>query len=120
MTRYEKLKDRKHGYSLIPRHLIDRLSQRDITRPTAMNLAVSIADYIGFRPDKGWTCSLSDDQLTEVLGCCLCVAKKSRRDLVANNIIAQRNYEDKDGNRYIGCRQFRYVVDDNSTGPGGE
>ena len=28
--------------------------------------------------------------------------------------------EDKDGNRYIGCRQFRYVVDDNSTRSGGE
>ena len=119
MTRYEKLKNRKHGYSRIPRHLVDRLRQRDITRPTAINFAVAIADYIGSRTNL-WTCSLSDEQLADVLGCSLRVAKRTRRDLVANDIIVQRKYEDKYGNRYIGCRQFRYVVDDNSTGPGGE
>ena len=119
MTRYEKLKNRKYGYSRIPRHLVDRLRQRDITRPTAINFAVAIADYIGSRKNL-WTCSLSDEQLADVLGCSLRIVGRTRRDLVANDIIVQWKYEDKYGNRYIGCRQFRYVVDDNSTGPGGE
>ena len=91
----EKLKNRKHGYSLIPRHLIDRLSQRDITRPTAINLSGAIADYIGSRKDKGWTCSLSDEQLADVLGCSLRIAGRTRRDLVANDIIVPFNCRDR-------------------------